>query len=123
MGCDQHTNWPTCEHLKERAKHGFFVVKHFGVDYHIPISTDMKKLFGINIIAGKPTFQSFNDEHRAEEFVRDLIHSVYLQIRDTVGSEIEQHLKQAMTESISNAFSDIISNKVDTEFKNRLPNK
>lgn len=108
-------------YLLERSKGWLLSVKHNGISYYIPVSTEMKKVFGIHIENGKPVFDSHERGFRLDDVLGDIIGSIYLQIRDTVGSEIATSLHQQMEDSFSKMFENVISNKVEKELNKKLP--
>jgi len=108
-------------HLLERSKGWLLSVMHNGISYYIPVSTEMKKVFGIHIENGKPTFDSHARGFRLDDVLGDIIGSVYLQIRDTVGSEIASGLHRQLEDSFSKMFEKVISDKVEKEFNKKLP--
>jgi hypothetical protein len=108
-------------HLLERSKGWLLSVMHGGITYYIPVSTEMKKVFGIHIENGKPVFDSYKQEFRLDYVLGDIVGSVYLQIRDTVGSEIATDLHQQLEDSFSKMFENVISDKVEKEFNKKLP--
>ena len=108
-------------YLLERSKGWLLSVMHGGISYYIPVSTEMKKVFGIHIENGKPVFDSHARGFRLDDVLCDIIDSVYLQIRDTVGSEIATDLHQQLEDSFSKMFENVISSKVEKELNHRLP--
>jgi len=108
-------------YIRERSKGWFFSVLHDGTHYYIPVSTEMKKVFGIHIVNGKPIFDSHKRGFRLEDVLGDIVGSIYLQIRDTVGSEIATDLHKQMEDSFSKMFEKVISDKVEKEFNKKLP--
>jgi len=71
----------------------FFTVQLFGLTYYIPIrkgcKTAIEKL-GIKKI---------------EDMVRDIIHSVKMQVRDDVASDIHQNLRQQISDGFEKMYS------------------
>lgn len=106
-----------------RAKSGgwFFQVLLFGIPYFIPVTTELKKLLGVRIRNGRAVYRVYADEHKIENLFRDLVASVYLQIRDTVGSEIKDQLSRQMEDGFTNLFSKMIGNRVDDALNMLLP--
>ena len=115
-------NVPISEYIKDRAK-GFVVITLFGIPYYIPITKDTKKLFNIKKIKNTFIFNNYKAEHRFEQFIRDIINVVYLQVRDTVGEEIQSKLSAQMQDGFNTMFGKIINKKINQEFQKLLPYK
>jgi hypothetical protein len=100
--------------LKSRAKF-FVVIMLSGIDYYIPITKEMKRLFNIRIKNGEP-YATSKTGYDLVYFLQDLIASAYFQVRDTVGSEIQDNLSQEIKEGFERLFSDGLSQLI----KNKL---
>ena len=99
--------------LKGRAKY-FCEVYFFGLQYFIPLTKEMKKIFQVSIKKG--CLEPYGQANRVEEAFRDIIASVYLQVRDTVGSAIYQNLKQDIQEGFEKMFSNGLERAINGEF-------
>jgi hypothetical protein len=105
------------EDLKQRAEF-FMGVKFLGHPYYVPLTKEAKKIFQLHIKDG--TLQiSFGQNQKIEEFLRDLIASVYLQIRDTVGAEIFQKLNLEISETFSKMIQEQLSMKIENSFEQK----
>jgi len=99
-------------HLLSKCKE-LIEISYIGVKYYIPITDDVKKIikrkkFGnINMIKNDDVFQ-------------DIINSIYLQVRDTVGSEIHSELSQQIEEGFSKLFSLPLAKKIDEQLNRKL---
>lgn len=113
---------PISNHIKERAK-GYMKISLFGILYYIPITKEAKKLFKIKRKGKHLIFDSYKDRQRFERFVRDIINMIYLQVRDTVGSEIQRDLSQQIEEGFGNMFNKILNKKINQGFQKLLPYK
>lgn len=100
--------------MKKRAKL-FIIVSLLGDEYCVPITENMKRLFGIRIIKGKVKI-SWKDEKVLREFLQDVIGSVYFQVRDTVGQEVSENLSQ----EIQNGLEKIFKPRLDGMVKERI---
>ena len=113
---------PISNHIKERAE-GYMKVSLFGILYYIPITKEVKKLFKIKRRGKEFIFDSYKKEQRFKKFVRDIITSVYLQIRDTVGSEIHSQLRTQIEDGFGKMFANLIDKKINQGFQKLLPYK
>jgi len=96
------------EYMRERAKF-FGIIQLFGVEYYIPITNKVKKAFNIKIVKGR---MYGGDISVLEDFIRDIINSVYLQVRDVVGADVYKNLSNEIKEKFENFFSDNLENVV-----------
>jgi hypothetical protein len=111
---------PLSPHLQQSAM-GFIVIQLYGLKYYIPLTKEFKKLFKIKRRKNKFIFSSYKSERQIEEFLRDVIASIYLQIRDTVGSEIHLQLNEEIKSGFTNLFANILEKKITDEFQKKLP--
>lgn len=106
-------------HLKEKAE-GWIAVMYFGITYYILVSKEFKKAFKVKRKRNILIFPSYEQEKAVESFLRDLIASMYLQIRDTVGSEIHQQLSEEITDGFAKLLSKNLESKVDGLFDRKM---
>ena len=99
-------------HLLDNADH-VAVIRFYGGKYYIPIGFKERRLMGLQIRDGQPVFKVQRSVFDWEDFFRTIIDVVYLQVRDTVGSEIKQHLEQEIHESFDRLFSDQLEKKIE----------
>lgn len=104
-------------HIRERAQGFFFAVRMNGKAYYVPISKEFKKLLKIRDVSDL----TLTTGTRVERVLSDIISSVYLQIRDTVGAEIQSTLSDNMTEAFKAMFARPLSLSVCKELDKRLP--
>jgi hypothetical protein len=111
------------EHLKSQAKY-FARITFFGISYYIPVTKEMKKIFGISIIKGEALIKgSYFDGNRLDDFLRDLISVVYLQVRDTVGAEIRERLSDQIKDGLEKMFQQNLSQVIESKLTDKmLPN-
>lgn len=102
--------------MKQRAKF-FGVIMLSGVNYYIPVTKEMKKLFNIRIRNGK--LYHVNHGFDSTDFVRDLIASVYFQTRDVVGDEIYSNLSSEITGEFRKFFSNGLSRVINKQLENK----
>lgn len=108
------------KNVKGRAE-GYITIKLFGIPYYIPITKEVKKLFKIQRRGKQFIFDSYKTEERFRKFVRDIITSIYLQVRDTIGSEIHSKLRGQIETGFGNMFSKLIDKKINQGFQKLLP--
>jgi len=94
----------TCIDMKQRAKF-YAVVKYYGVDYYIPVTKEMKRLFKIKYRRE----QVWTELDGVDRFLRDLVASVYFQVRDTVGKEVKRSLSTEIKDRFEELFSENLS--------------
>jgi len=113
---------PLSDYLKEKAE-GYMKVRLQGLLYYIPITKETKKLFKIKRKGKQFVFESFKKEQRFKRFIRDIIDSVYLQIRDTIGSEIHSELRTQIERGFGNIFDKILDKQINQGFQKLLSYK
>ena len=57
-----------CDHIKGKAE-GYIEIQHFGIPYFVPVTKEMKRIFGISRREGKLVFKSARAEMDAERFL------------------------------------------------------
>jgi len=102
--------------IRGRAE-GYIRIRLHGLRYYIPITKEFKKLFKVLHKENKFIFPSYNIEKRIEDFFRDFIQIMYLQVREEVGSEIHCSLSQELSEGFNNLFSHYLSKKIQKGFE------
>jgi hypothetical protein len=105
------------EDMKKRAKH-FIMIQHFGYPYFIPLTLDMKKALSISV-RKEEIVGGFILNSRLETTLRDIIASVYMQIRDTVGAEVQG----ALSDQITNGLKEMFDKQLSTAIEGRLDQK
>jgi len=122
---------PISPDLKERARY-FFVVQFLGPRYYIPATFELIKLLKAMGITIKKTEDGYRVEPYkkaayAETFIRDLIASLYMQTRDTVGEEVygklsseiknglEAMFQKRLSQSISQDIEDAMQKRIETK--------
>jgi len=104
--------------LQERAD-GFFRILNGGIEYHIPVTKEMKKLLKLKRRDKTIEFPTHKSSYMVEHMLRDIISAVYLQLRDTVGSEIKEDLMTELKDSIGK----MLSKKFDNVIEERMTEK
>jgi hypothetical protein len=109
----------TCPDLLERAKY-FASVQYIGKIYYIPITPHTAKILGL-ITTRLPTKEEcpFSKEQSIDKFFQDQIAALYLQVRDTIGSEIYQNLST----EIKKGFEGFFEKNLDIAIINKLDQK
>ena len=102
----------TSPDMKGRAKY-FMVILYMGMSYYIPLTKEIKKVLGISLctVKGKIRLEDC-DEIKIDEGVRDIIASVYLQIRDTIGVELHDQLSRQITEGLKQLFDQSLGSSI-----------
>jgi hypothetical protein len=109
----------TSEHLRKQAKY-FIEVVYFGKPYYIPVTKEMKKIFGISIRKGEVIVNgSYYNGNRLNNFLQDLISVIYLQVRDTVAAGIHDDLSS----QIKNSFEKMFEKGLYTTIEKKLDQK
>ena len=107
-------NAKTSDHLKGQAKY-FLRIQYVGKYYYLPMTKEMRKIFGISIRKG----EAVTDKSHLyiEDLLRDIIASVYMQVRDTVAGGIHDALSTQIKDSFEKMFEEglykNITNKLD----------
>jgi hypothetical protein len=106
----------TCGYMKDRAKF-FAQIKYMGRNYYLPVTKEMKRFFGLSVKNGHMVCDR---ELPVDSFLRDLIASVYLQVRDTVGSEISAGLSRQITDGLASMFEKKLDKAVEDGLTQKL---
>ena len=102
---------PMSQHLKENAE--FFIkVKMYGIDYYIPINRALKKSMGIKILKGEVVLPDGVKHHDFLDGFRNIIDGISLQVRDTVGNEVSDHLSRELQKGLAELFEKNLSREV-----------
>lgn len=83
---------------------GFVYFMSFGKTYYIPVTKELQKVIKLS---GK-----YAKKLDIEEMLRDLITSLYIQYRDTVGSETFRTLWQELDNSLRKKYSKPLMEKI-----------
>jgi len=105
--------------IRERAE-AYFEIMNYGRYYYVPITKEVKKLFGLKRKGKEIIFKSFNQNRRIYKFLHDVISGIYLQIRDTVGSEIHQEISQQITGEIEKRLDRPLWKEIERRFDKKL---
>jgi hypothetical protein len=104
-------------YLMGQAKY-FIQIQHQGLFYYLPVTKEMKRIFRLSIKDGKmivPRSTTFD----LDDFLRGLIDSVYLQVRDTVAAGIHATLSREIQEGFTKVFSEnlfkVVSDNLNTK--------
>lgn len=103
------------KHLLDKCDE-VIVIQFLGVSYYIPITDD------INRIIKRRMFGCYTLVENADLF-QDIINSVYLQIRDTIGIDIHDQLSRQIEEGFSKLFRLPLAKRIDEQLKIGLPTK
>jgi hypothetical protein len=104
-----------CPDLIERAE--FFIeIKYLGYRYYIPIT---KKAMKVLKITRRDLNSEFLLNTRMEGFFQDIVASIYLQIRDTIGAEIHRQLSEEIKSGFENLFSNNLEKLISNKFEQK----
>lgn len=106
----------SCEDMKGRAKY-FMQIQYMGRHFYLPITKEMKKLLGLSIREGVLLTKNGT---AIDAFLRDIISSVYLQVRDTVGEEIHGRLSRQITAGLAEMFDKRLGTTIEGGLNQRL---
>lgn len=104
---------------RERAI-AYLKLGFYGDVFYVPITKEIKKLFGLKNVNGKFDIPYKTQEYMAKT-IRDIVESSYLQVRDNVCAGIESRLSQDLEHGFSKLFEKFIHTKVSNEVTKRLP--
>jgi hypothetical protein len=107
---------PCCDDIKQRAI-CFMEIQLFGKLYYVPITRKAKKILGITESKGEFLVKNRTD---LEKVFRDIIAGTYLQIRDTVGSEIKSSLSDEIQVGLEKMFTNQLSIIVDKRLEEKM---
>jgi hypothetical protein len=88
----------------------------FGRPYYIPITKEVER-----VIKMKEPFKNGVTLADDTDMFRDVINALYLQMRDTVGSEIHQHLSAQIEEGFSKLFELPLAKEISNRLNEKLP--
>lgn len=83
----------------------FFLISYIGKKFYVPATSELLKLVqrcGESIV---------------EDFIRDMIHAMYQQVRDSVGAEIHSSLSQQIQNGFEKMYADSLERKIEEKFK------
>ena len=109
-----------CKDMQDRAE-GYIKVQLSGGWYWIPVTRDMKQVFGMTREGNHITCGSYKRDEAFQRVAMDIAWACYLQMRDVVGSEIKEDLSQQITESFAKLFDRRIGRAVVRQINTRLP--
>ena len=115
---------PISPDLKKRARY-FFVVQFLGPRYYIPATFELIKLFkamGITIkkIENGYRVEPYKKAAYAETFIQDLIASLYMQARDTVGKEVYEKLSREIKDGLEGMFQKRLSQNISQDIEDAM---
>jgi len=103
--------------IKKRSKY-FIRVQYLGKSYYIPITKETRKIFQLKI--NKKSIKiAFSQKQRVETLLRDIIASIYLQTRDTVGTEIYRELSIEIKNGLENMFQERLFANIENKFNQK----
>jgi hypothetical protein len=111
-------NVPTSPDLKERAL-AWIEFRSIGGTYYAPITKEAKKLLGLHTVLGKLVL-SYDQINLLEKYVHDIYWALYIEIRDTVGSEIHDSISEDIKKQFHNMFSKKLGDTIEKGLDKRL---
>jgi len=109
----------SCDYFDERAE-GYLCFLMSGKRYYVPLTKEMKALFGISRRGDKLVFKVEKTRMRLERILRDLGGALHLQIRDTVGAQISSDLSGQLTDFLENKLGPGFDSLVEGQMQKRL---
>ena len=106
-----------CDWTKENAE-GYFEVQHFGRKYFVPVTKEMRRLFGITRRGNKIAFKC--NDMDVEKFLRDIVASVLTQVRHAVGDEIHADLNQQLNTFLNDTLEPHFERMIQGKMNQRL---
>ncbi len=102
--------------IKARSE-GYIRIQLHGSSFYVPVTKELKKLFKISRRGNKfEIAPPYKKEKQIEDFLRDFIQTMYLQVREEVGSGIHQSLSQELGQGFKDLFSKYLNNRIDQGF-------
>ena len=109
----------SCEYFDEKAE-GYICFLMSGKKYYVPLTKEMKALWGISRSKDHLIFKVHKNQDRLNRILMDLAGSLLLQVRDTIGVSITADLSQQLTEFIEEKFDDKMFGVVRERLGQRL---
>jgi hypothetical protein len=109
---------PTSQYLLDNAD-GCFQIDFYGHAFYLPVSKELKKIFGLERRGDKMIFPSRKVERQIEDILLFIIDATYLQIRDTVGAEISREITGIVTNKIENLLAPQLDKEITKRFDER----
>lgn len=100
---------------------GYIRVLSNGKGYYVPLTKEMKKLFGISRKKDTIEFKDFNLQYKLDEMARVIIDAVYLQTRDTVGVEVREEMVRMVEDKLHNVLIPQIDDEIEKKFEAKEP--
>lgn len=89
-----------------------FVVMYVGVEYYIPMTPEVMKVMKL--------FESKRFNTRMEDFFQEVVRSVYMQIRDSVGAEVHRQLSDQIKDGFETMFESSLSNAIQNKLNQKM---
>ena len=102
---------PISNDLQQRAR-CYVEFHHLGKAYYAPVTSQMCRTYGIKKKDGVYSILSYSLEVYFEEFLSMVVAAIYLQVRDTVGSEVHAQISEEIKSSFERMFSEGLSGQV-----------
>lgn len=98
-----------CPDLLEKYKE-FVKIQYYGLKYYLPLPANRK----LKKMVEQATELEF------EDYLRSILHAIYLQIRDTVGSEVHESLSRDIQEGLAKLFSENLGHAIIDKMDQKL---
>lgn len=104
---------------EQAGKNGWATIIFFGVGYSVPVTKEMKRLFGMKRRGSEWLFGDQRTGMDFEKVMMDTIAAVYLQVRDVVGAGVREELSKQLENSMSEMFAPFAAKAVESAFEAR----
>ena len=104
--------------LKEDAE-GFVEIMYLGKCYYYPLTKEFKRLFKIKIEDGRMVM-SANMQKKLGVFLQDLIAAIYIQIRNTIGSEVYSKLSREMSDGLEKLYAGTLGKAIESGLSDKM---
>ena len=100
----------------QAGKNGWATIQMFGMPYSIPITKEMKRLFGMYRRGDDWKFKDQATENDFERVMRDTIAAVYHQVREIIGQEVGSELARQLETKMSEMFAPSARKAIEEKF-------
>ena len=109
--------WAKLSDYQKEKGDGFVIFMLGGIDYCVPLTKEMKKQFGISRRKNKIIFKTWESEKAFRNILMEITTSVYHQVSERIGDNIEATLLTEITDNIENLLSPKIKEEIKGRFK------
>ncbi len=91
-------------------------VLYYGGTYYIPLNQNLKKALKLKERSGQFYCDTYKQMNFIDKALRDIISALYIQIRDSIGSNITQSLSDEIQEGLEKLYQKQLYGKVMSKF-------